>query len=137
MSSRRTPQQAACIPFRGHGQDLRVCLIRRQGAKNWGIPKGLVDPGETPEQTALKEAWEEAGIRGQLLGAKLGTYDYEKWDTVLTVAVYLLEVHAEADAWEESSWRERRWLTWDEAASLLSEHPVHPLLADARAQLAE
>ena len=71
---------------------FEVCLIRRKGSTSWGIPKGSVDPGDTLEKTALKEAWEEAGISGRLVGVSLGSYEYAKWDTTFEVAVYLMEV---------------------------------------------
>ena len=74
----------------------RSCVIRRKDANKWGIPKGLVDPGDTHEETALNEAWEEAGINGRLLGAAIGTYRYRKWGTRLTVAVYVMEVLEQA-----------------------------------------
>lgn len=132
-----SPQQAAAIAFRGRGRDIQVCLIRRLIFTQWGIPKGLIEPGETPEEAALKEAWEEAGIRGRLIDAALGTYEYEKWGTTLTVMVYLMEVLEEEDTWEESSVRARRWVSLDEAASLLAAHPVRKLLDGARLRLAE
>ena len=52
------PQQAAAIPFRRDGDGVRVCIIRKRDSERWGIPKGLVDPGDTPEQTALTESLE-------------------------------------------------------------------------------
>lgn len=39
------------------------------------LPKGLVDPGERPEQTALREVREETGVEAQLV-AKLGDIKY-------------------------------------------------------------
>ena len=120
--------QAAAIPFRRFGEDLQVCLIRRKGSRRWGIPKGFVDPGDTPEQTALNETWEEAGLRGRLAGDPIGCYTYAKWSNTYTVAVYLLEVLEQEDRWEEENFRERRWVTFDEAASLLARSPVRPLL---------
>jgi len=68
------PQQAAAIAVRWKHDDLEVCLIRKMGSRNWGVPKGLVDRGDTHEETALKEAREEAGISGRLIGKSLGTY---------------------------------------------------------------
>jgi len=50
------PQQAAAIPVRRKKDVFEVCLIRRRESNNWGIPKGSVDPGDTHEETALKEA---------------------------------------------------------------------------------
>lgn len=126
------PQQAAAIAVRWKRDDLEVCLIRKMGSKNWGVPKGLVDPGDTHEETALKEAWEEAGISGRLIGKSLGTYQYDKWEATFEVTLYLMEVLEQHARWQEAGYRERRWTSFTEAASLLSEHPVHPFLDRAR-----
>jgi ADP-ribose pyrophosphatase len=126
-------QQAAAIPFCRRENGVFVCLIRRRDATFWGIPKGFVDPGDTREETALNEAWEEAGLRGQLLGEAIGTYQYVKFRGRLTVAVYVMEVLTEEPAWPEARLRERRWFRMDEAVTLLAGHPVNPLLARAAA----
>jgi 8-oxo-dGTP pyrophosphatase MutT (NUDIX family) len=127
-----SPQQAAAIPIRRSGSDLEICLIRKRVSKAWGIPKGSVDAGDTPATTALKEAWEEAGLRGRLIGEPLGTYRYEKWGDRLEVMVYLMEVLEEYDVWQEVGLRERRWTPFSEGASLLIAHPAHPFLRRAR-----
>ena len=51
--------------------------VRPQGKREgtWALPKGLVDPGETPAETALREAFEETGVRAGLDG-KLGDVRY-------------------------------------------------------------
>ncbi len=131
------PQQAAAIAVRRKHDDLQVCLIRKMGSKNWGVPKGLVDPGDTHEETALKEAWEEAGISGRLVGRSLGTYQYEKWDAKFEVTLYLMEVLEQHARWQEAGYRERRWTSFAEAAALLSQHPVHPFLDRARSLAAD
>jgi phosphohistidine phosphatase len=130
-------QQAAAIAVRRNGDTLQVCLIRRKKSKRWGIPKGLVDPGDTLEETALNEAWEEAGLRGRLIGDAIGSYEYEKWDTTLAVAVYLMEVLEQHDQWQEVGFRERKWTSFGEAASLLIDHHVRPLLDRANSLLAD
>ena len=130
MSNTNTglPQQAAAIAVRRNGDAFEVCLIRKKKSKTWGIPKGLVDPGDTHEETVLNEAWEEAGLKGRLIGDPVGTYEYEKWNTTFAVVVYLIEVLEENADWQEASFRERRWTSFREAASLLRNHPVRPLL---------
>jgi phosphohistidine phosphatase len=125
-------EQAAAIAVRRNGEIVEVCLIRRRGSKKWGIPKGLIDPGDTPEETALNEAWEEAGLKGRLLGDAIGAYEYEKWETNLVVAVYVMEVLKQHAEWQEAGIRERSWTSFDEAARLLTNHPVRPLLDKAR-----
>ena len=132
MSSR---DQAAVIAFRHKGDIIEICLIRNKGSKKWKIPKGFVDPGETAQQAALKEAWEEAGLLGRLVGDAVGSYEYEKWNLDLTVAVFLMEVKAMDDEWEESRLRERAWAPMDDAFARLKKHPVKPLLPDAAARL--
>jgi 8-oxo-dGTP pyrophosphatase MutT (NUDIX family) len=127
------PQQAAAIPVRRMKTASEICLIRRKGSNTWGIPKGSVDPGDTHEETALKEAWEEAGISGRLVGLALGTYTYDKWDTTFEVVVYLMEVLDQHRHWQEASWRERRWTSFDQARSLLAAHPARAFLDRAKA----
>jgi predicted NUDIX family NTP pyrophosphohydrolase len=56
-------------------------LVHPSGAYNrrapWGIPKGLLDPGEDAEAAARRETWEETGVTpGKLV--ELGHIDYTK-----------------------------------------------------------
>jgi 8-oxo-dGTP pyrophosphatase MutT (NUDIX family) len=54
-----------------------VAAIRPQGkpAGVWALPKGNLDPGERPEETALREVLEETGVSGRLV-EKLGDVKY-------------------------------------------------------------
>jgi hypothetical protein len=51
----------------------------------------------------------------------------------LTVAVYVMELVQQASTWEESAFRERRWVPFAQAGELLADHPVAPLLDRAHA----
>jgi 8-oxo-dGTP pyrophosphatase MutT (NUDIX family) len=55
-------RQAAVIPVRSG----RVCLVSSSGGKRWVVPKGHIEPGQAAGETALLEAWEEAGLLGAL-----------------------------------------------------------------------
>jgi len=62
--------------------DWRLAAIRPGGKPpgTWALPKGLVDDGEDPAATALREVREETGLDGTLLG-KLGDVRYVyTWD---------------------------------------------------------
>ena len=65
--------QAGAVPFRKKGSQLEFLLVTSHRGR-WIFPKGIVEPGETAEQTALKEVQEEAGIRGVLLPEPVGEY---------------------------------------------------------------
>jgi len=50
--------------------DCRVLLIRTTNLKGepvWTLPKGLIEPGETPEQAALREVREETGYAAEIV----------------------------------------------------------------------
>jgi len=124
-------QQACAIPFRRLGENVEFCLITSLSRKRWIFPKGIIDPGETLVQTAVKEAHEEAGLHGRVVGEPLGTYEGFKWGTTLEVTVVLMEVLHCDDCWEESEVRERRWVSADEAFQLLSKDELKDFLKTA------
>src|SRR5262247_3441346 len=100
-------RQSAAIPVRAG----EVCLVTSSSGKRWVVPKGLIDPGHTAAESALQEAWEEAGLAGVLAPEPVGSYLYEKFGNTYHVTVYLMQVTDEARDWPESGLRERCWLT--------------------------
>ena len=123
--------QAGAVPYRRNGKSLEFCLITSSGSGRWGFPKGVIDPGETVEQTALKESLEEAGLHGRIIGEPIGSYRYEKWETTLTVLVLLMEVDSCDKQWDESDIRERCWVTAEKARELLCRPRLLKLLEAA------
>ena len=125
------PQQAAAVPFRRNGSAVSLCLITAASSRQWSIPKGNIERGSSPADTALEEAWEEAGLRGRIVGESLGSFEYRKFGSLLLVAVYLLEVQTAADHWDEDDVRRRRWVGPAEALRLLDGHPARALVEEA------
>lgn len=99
-------RQAAALPLKNG----RVCLVTSSNGKRWVIPKGLIDPGHTAGESALLEAWEEAGLVGALRPEPIGSYLYEKWSGVCHVTVFIMDVTEVAQEWPERSQRQRVWL---------------------------
>ena len=59
-----------------HGPSgIEVALISVGKPGRWQLPKGIVDPGETPETTALREVQEETGVTARLV-EKIDTIEY-------------------------------------------------------------
>ena len=106
-----------------------LVLTARKNPDHWIFPKGHIDPGETPEQAALRELREEAGIEGELLG-RVGTSAFRSGDEDVEVVYYLVRFVTEVGPGER---RKRQWLEYDEARSLLSFEDAKRLL-DAAAR---
>ena len=51
-------------------------LLILDGYKNWGFPKGHIDPGESPDVAARREIEEETGLGNLILRAPLGMIDW-------------------------------------------------------------
>ena len=129
-------QQASAVPYRNSERGLEFCLITASGnPRKWGFPKGAIDPGETPPEAALKEAWEEAGLRGEISEAPLGQYLYKKSGRRLRVVVYLMEVQVCALYWDESHRRKRQWVRAEQVPAKLGSSLLQPLFELAIAQL--
>ena len=58
----KTQVSAGGAAFRKTSKGLEVVLVSVGKPPRWQLPKGLIDPGETPEQAAVREVREEAGI---------------------------------------------------------------------------
>ena len=111
--------QSAVIPFREKSGKTEILLITtRKG--NWTIPKGIIEDDLSPQESALKESVEEAGVWGLVSQKKVGTYDYKKWGGVCHVKVYTMKVTKVYSKWEEKSFRERLWVSAEKAVKMVS-----------------
>jgi 8-oxo-dGTP pyrophosphatase MutT (NUDIX family) len=126
--------QAAALPWRRKDGAIEVLLVTSRGTGRWVLPKGWPEGRESLDQTAGREALEEAGVEGAIAGTELGRYYYDK-DTPTglswrcEVAVYPLEVKREVKRWPEKKQRTRRWLPPQEAAGMVSEPDLAELIA--------
>lgn len=120
--------QSGVIPYRVVGDHIEVMLITSRRRSRWIIPKGVVDPGNTPAESACREAYEEAGIIGRASSTHLGEYRYDKWGGTCSVKVYLMRVDSILDTWPEEETRARRWMTVEAAAKAVEEPQLKELI---------
>lgn len=57
-----------------HPEKRKVVVVNQNG-NSWSLPKGHIDPGETAEQAAIREIYEETGIQNPRLIEPLGNYE--------------------------------------------------------------
>ena len=74
------------------------------------------------QDSAAKEAWEEAGVEGEVSEKVVGTYTYQKWGAQCTVSVFPMRVARLLDdeEWQERH-RGREWVSPRVAAMLLKQ----------------
>ncbi len=134
---RETRHQVGALPFQRfpeHG--LRVLLITSRESRRWVIPKGWPMKGRKPYEAAAREAYEEAGLLGQIGKRPLGFYVYEKRlknrDSVLCqVKVFPLEVRKQSKTWPEQDQRDDHWFTPSEAAEAVAEAGLAAIIRSA------
>jgi len=99
---------AAAIPYRRKNGVLSVLLVRSSTGR-WLIPKGRIEQAEAPGEAAAREAWEEAGVRGDIATAPCGTFDHQNSTKAQHVLVYALRVRESFLSWPEQAHRKRAW----------------------------
>ena len=123
--------QAAAVPWRKAGARLEILLITsRDPNPRWIIPQGGVEPGQTDQEAAAAEAWEEAGVRGAISPEAFAGYEYEIGAGRCEVQVFHLEVNAIEEDWPERGERERRWASYEEALKGISGETLKGVLRE-------
>ena len=120
--------QSAAIPFRTFDETLEVLIITARAGKHWIVPKGIIETGHSPQTAAALEAYEEAGIKGQVYPNAIGEYRYQKWQGTCHVQVFLMQVAETLADWPEKSFRTRRWVTPETACDMINEPALKNLL---------
>lgn len=122
MYGRPIIRQSGVVPFRVVRGAIDVLLITNRGGGRWLVPKGHVEPGLTPLESARKEAIEEAGVEGVAAAAPLGSYVFTKRGAIRVVELFPLEVRRVRRRWQEQSERLRAWVPLATAALRVT-HP--------------
>lgn len=110
-------RQSAVVPI----ADGQVCMITSSSGKRWIVPKGMIDAGHTAGESALMEAWEEAGLVGVLRPEPAGSYVYQKYGRTHHVVVFVMEVTEAVSDWPERTIRRREWVSPEVASDRVDE----------------
>jgi 8-oxo-dGTP pyrophosphatase MutT (NUDIX family) len=110
--------------------ELEYLLVEAKNNRGmWVLPKGHIEPGETPEAAAAREVEEEAGVRATIV-ARAGESEFEvKGRTVRTV-FFLMNYEGEARRTEQ---RGITWRRYDDALALAHFDNTRQILMQARA----
>jgi 8-oxo-dGTP pyrophosphatase MutT (NUDIX family) len=112
-------KQSGVIPFRVVDDTIEVVLITSRSSGKWGIPKGIIERDLSPQDSAAKEAHEEAGVVGNVTDRVVAEYEYQKWGGTCKVQVFAMAVTTVLDEWDEKQVRSRKIVTLAEAIELV------------------
>lgn len=133
LGGEETRTQYGAVCWRMHRGKVEVLLITSRDTGRWVIPKGWPISGLTPADTAAREAWEEAGVEGDIQTDKLGAFGYDKalgpsQSVPCSVQVFGLRVAELKAKFPEKKERRRKWFGFEKAARKVAEPELRKLL---------
>lgn len=98
--------------------------------KKWIIPKGYIEFNLSEFESAKKEAFEEAGVKGSNETIELGSYKVTKSGSVVTNKVYSMEVTKILEDYPEKDQRKRKWFPIKEAINVVEKKEISAMIAE-------
>jgi 8-oxo-dGTP pyrophosphatase MutT (NUDIX family) len=133
----RTEASAGGVVYRLGPQGPEVVLASRRtkrGDLAWGLPKGLIEPNESPDATAVREVREETGIEAEIeedLGEISYFYFWEGVRVRKSVRFYLMRATGGDPSMHDHEMEEVRWFPLAEAPRRATFRSERDLLAKA------
>ena len=125
--------QFAALCYQSSKKSLKLLLITSRRMRRWVLPKGWPVDGMTPAQTAMLEAFEEAGVSGTIEEKCIGHYSYRKYlkrnsSVPCIVAVFPVKVKGLKKRFPEIGQRHRKWFSREKAAAAVSENELKDII---------
>jgi 8-oxo-dGTP pyrophosphatase MutT (NUDIX family) len=131
---------ALCYRFRKKSAVPEMLLITSRDTGRWVIPKGWPMEGKASHEVAAREAWEEAGVKGEVSSDAIGAYVYDKrlnngLKVACKVHVFPVTVFDMSKRFPEKGSRTLEWVSFTEAAGRVAEPSLRTLILNYQTRL--
>ena len=128
-------KQIAALPVVETADGPLILLITTRARGRWTIPRGWPKPGVPDPELAAREAFEEAGVEGEIAPEPVGHFRYTKRLHLFSwarcdVDVYKLAVESQQLDWPEKASRKTKWVALEEAPAMIRDRGLAGFLRD-------
>jgi 8-oxo-dGTP pyrophosphatase MutT (NUDIX family) len=128
-------RQSGAIPYDiVEGRPVFLLVTSRRTGR-WIFPKGSIGSGLTAWDSAAREAYEEAGVTGQVDSQVVGTFRNSDKGVMVDVDLYPLRVREQLDEWKERHQRLRHWALLAETKRLVGDRTIARIVQRLHDQL--
>lgn len=126
------------VVFRRENSKVKYLLIRNKRSAHWGFPKGHIEPGETDEETAVREVLEETGLHIEILPGFVRKSNYTIQGKIeKSVSIFLASTADTRYKLQVEEIEECGWFDFDDALKTLNYENDKLILNEAKAFLAK
>lgn len=120
------------VIFREDNGEKKFLLIRNKRSAHWGFPKGHIEPGETKEETAIREVLEETGVHIEIIPDFVKNSEYSIQGKIeKSVSIFLARTKEADYSLQEEEIEECGWYNFDDSLKVLNYENDRYILTEA------
>ena len=114
-------KSCGAVVFHRGKDGIKLLLVRNCNGKYWSFPKGHMEVGENEHQTALREVYEETGLRVKIYSGYRQVSDYSPFANITKrVVFFLAETDSDRVKIQRSEIESYVWASFEQAKRMCS-----------------
>jgi bis(5'-nucleosidyl)-tetraphosphatase len=124
-------KSCGAVVYNTLGSSLEFLIIKHKNGEHWGFPKGHVEQGESEEETAIREVYEETGIKIEITTGFTHRMKYSPKVGTVKEVVYFIGASKDKDVkCQESEIEDFKWLKLRDAVDSVTHENSRKLLRE-------